>query len=304
MKLVVNRGTVVPFASLPANSIALDGYVQGAFIDPAGNRYSFDHHGDCIRMVTSATCVQVLDAILMGLDVRSIEQVFVNDVDGDTALAFAMLESPWLVLDLEFASKVRLYGLIDAHGPAYPFHPEERRQLHQVDWAMTPCSSAHIGGTYATADLRDMLAACVQRIAAVLPGRQQDGSVHPLKAQCLADVSVRAAASRKAICVDHQGAGWALVRSEDGSTQDVYAAGHSAFIVYKQLSDGSFSYTVAKKSDLHRFPVKRVLETLHAVEPGWGGGSCIGGAPRNPDGSRSRIEPERLVKLIEAILNA
>lgn len=28
---------------------------------------------------------------------------------------------------------------------------------------------------------------------------------------------------------------------------------------------------------------------MNQLEPGWGGGSTIGGAPRNPDGSRSKL---------------
>lgn len=302
MKLIINRGTVVPFSSLPPNSIALDGYVQGAFLDVETNRYSFDHHGDCIRLVTSATCVQIVDAIKMGLDLSSIESVFVNDVDGDTALAVAMLFHPELVENRGFVDKVRLYGLIDAHGPAYLFHPEERRLLDQVDWAMQPCSQAYQDRTYFTCDLGELLQACVARIVRALPVEDGRDPIDPMRMQCLEATAAGKPHRFRLIDMKYLGTGWALAQTDDGGTLEMYARGYKAFIVYKQLDDGSYLYTVAKKSDLVAFPVKRILVALDAIEPGWGGGSCIGGSPRNADGSRSRLEPDRLAQLVEEVV--
>lgn len=302
MKLMVNRGVVLPFSRLPPNSIALDGYVQGPALDVEQHRYSFDHHGDVIRLVTSATCVQVLDAILMGLDLDQIQQVFVNDVDGDTALAVAMLLNPKLVTNAGFAYKIRLYGLIDAHGPAYPFHPEERRMLDEVDWAMAPCAQAYQTGTYATCNLAELLDACVSRIVKALPVEDGRDPIHAMRMQCMEATAAGKPPRKVEVQVEHIGHSWVLARSDDGGTMEMYARGHKAFIVYKVLADGSFLYTIAKKSDLVAFPVRRILDGLNVIEPGWGGGSCIGGAPRNPDGSRSRIEPKRLFEIVEGML--
>ena len=87
---------------LPPRSIALDGAVRGPAIDTASARYSFDHHDGVIRHATLATCEQVRDALLVGLDPRGYH-VFVNDVDGDTALSSpvkAALESGAQLSDL------------------------------------------------------------------------------------------------------------------------------------------------------------------------------------------------------------
>jgi len=88
----------------------------------------------------------------------------------------------------------------------------------------------------------------------------------------------------------------------------LYKDGHNAAVAYRGLPDGSFEYTIGKKSDLVRFPLGphskpgTILHALAAIEPGWGGGSTIGGAPRNPDGSRSKLTPTEVFELIAKLL--
>jgi hypothetical protein len=50
------------------------------------------------------------------------------------------------------------------------------------------------------------------------------------------------------------------------------------------------------------FDIPKLLAALNQLEPGWGGGSSIGGAPRNPDGSRSYLPPDQVFAYIETIL--
>ena len=66
MNIIVQRGMTLPFNQLPPYSLALDGYVQGPALDVENHRYSFDHHAGCLRLVTKATCAQVLDALILG----------------------------------------------------------------------------------------------------------------------------------------------------------------------------------------------------------------------------------------------
>lgn len=49
-------------------------------------------------------------------------------------------------------------------------------------------------------------------------------------------------------------------------------------------------------------PIKDILKNLNELEDGWGGASTIGGAPRNPDGSRSKLKPEQIVIVINDTL--
>src|SRR5262245_4412449 len=93
MKLVIERGRTVAPNDLPARSIALDGYAQGPYVDPEGERYSFDHHANCVRHATRSTAEQVLDALSLDLDPTDFF-VFINDVDLDTALSVWLLANP------------------------------------------------------------------------------------------------------------------------------------------------------------------------------------------------------------------
>ena len=45
-----------------------------------------------------------------------------------------------------------------------------------------------------------------------------------------------------------------------------------------------------------------ILAALSLREAGWGGGSTIGGAPRHPDGSRSKLPPDVVFELVEAVV--
>ena len=80
----------------------------------------------------------------------------------------------------------------------------------------------------------------------------------------------------------------------------LYKNGYTKAIAYMQQEDGSFRYTVGKKSDLvDGFSVPTILKALNEREQGWGGGSTIGGSPRNNDGSASRITPDEVFAVVE-----
>lgn len=119
VNLIIERGKVWNINDLPEKSIAIDGSVSGSFIDNDKKVYSFDHHGNCIRHSTSASCVQVLDAILLGFDPQDFN-LYINDIDHDTVLASALLIKPEMANNSMVQDTVRAVGLIDAHGPSYP----------------------------------------------------------------------------------------------------------------------------------------------------------------------------------------
>ena len=52
------------------------------------------------------------------------------------------------------------------------------------------------------------------------------------------------------------------------------------------------------------FPVRTSLAALNDRERGWGGGSTVGGAPRNADGSRSRLTPDEVFDIVELVVRA
>ena len=78
------QGHVWALEDLEDRSIALDGAVQGPALDHTRQRYSFDHHKNCIRHVTLATCEQVRDAILLGADFEGYN-IYINDQANKTS---------------------------------------------------------------------------------------------------------------------------------------------------------------------------------------------------------------------------
>ena len=101
-----------------------------------------------------------------------------------------------------------------------------------------------------------------------------------------------------------------MVESEGFVFRDLYRDGITRAVTCRPLEDGSWQYTIARKSDLVAgFPVGptstpgSILHALAEREPGWGGGSSIGGSPRNEDGSSSRLSPDEVFALIEALLD-
>ena len=162
---------------------------------------------------------------------------------------------------------------------------------------MAPEKGARFNKTYAQADLYALLMECVQNIDLMLEG-SLNYAPRPTKDRVYE--------------ITHTGkSGWVMVKSNDFIFDLLYADGLNKAVAYNQAPDGSWVYTIGKKSEfVSGFPVGphsqegTVLHGLNAVEPGWGGGSTIGGAPRNADGSRSRLTPDEVFVLIEDLLNS
>ncbi len=295
MKIVINRGATIPFSELPPKSIALDGYCQGPTIDPKTERYSFDHHGGCIRMITSATCKQVYDAILLGLDPKDFT-VYVNDVDGDTVLAVWLLQqNPLDVIKSSYIQwLVDIVGSVDAHGPAYPLVDQEIAEQF-FEGAMKPERDLQRAKKYGEADLEELLKLCCNNVTSLVRGKLDWKP------------SLRKIRDYRIV---HEGYdGWVMVKSDENVFDLVYAKGYTKVVVYRELPDGSIKYAIGKKSDLvSGFPIGPVnlpgtiLHLLNDHEPGWGGGSTIGGSPRQADGSGSKLKPKEVLKLVDAVL--
>jgi hypothetical protein len=289
MKLKIERGKIVPFDQLPARSIALDGYVQGPAIDAENERYSFDHHAGCVRHATRATSEQVRDAIILGLDPSGFD-VFINDVDLDTALSVWLLANPHRVHEEIVQDLVSTAGLLDAHSGAYPV--EEKRR-NTIEWLSEPETSSRADGDYWSLDnrgLEKLLAHVSRRIDVYTRGEAQ-----PWVQDFVVDERYE---------VKRAGTGWVLAATiGTRSHASLFRDGYERVVMYRQLPDGSWGYTVAKRSEFVKFfPVPAILAALSEQEQGWGGGSTIGGAPRHADGSRSRLPPDQVFEIVERIV--
>jgi hypothetical protein len=123
----IERGMTIPAGNArkaPPGTIYLDGAAEGApFLDTEKAIFNLNHHEDCVRLFTLATCEQAMVMIRKGLDLQGRDwTIHANDPDLDTVLAI------WVLLnhlqlnetDQEIRKKamplVRLEGVIDAHG--------------------------------------------------------------------------------------------------------------------------------------------------------------------------------------------
>jgi hypothetical protein len=289
MEIVIHRGKIVPFDELPCRSVALDGYVLGPHIDAESERYSFDHHGDCVRHATRSTAEQVHDALVLGLVPRSLA-VYVNDVDLDTALAVWLLRHPERAREPLINHLVHCAGLLDAHSGAFPLAGD---MPTIIEWLSEPETGSRATGEYSRLDtdgLRELLDEVGRRVSVYADGAS--------------------AAYTEGFRIDnryeilHKGSGWSLVESLGTRAHArLFAEGIERVVIHTLLPDKTHGYTVAKRSEFVKcFPVTRILETLAAREPGWGGGSTVGGAPRHADGSRSRLPPNEVFETIEAVV--
>lgn len=282
-KITLERGKVWNIEELEPNTIALDGAVRGPVVDCERNIYSFDHHENCIRHSTRSTCEQVLDAILLGLDPTDFT-ILINDVDGDTVLALWLLQNTSLASSDLVKDLVREVGLLDSHGPAYPVGALAD-QFHKV--VMKAVSDSRRNKTYGTDDLNALMEVSLRTLSDfILNPFTNEESEHT-----------------RSFTITHTGKGFVMAESNSFIFDKLYAEGHTKAVAYMKMNDGSYAYTIGKKSEfVSGFPVRQILDALNSIEPGWGGGSTIGGAPRNADGSRSHMKPEEILNIINTVI--
>jgi hypothetical protein len=282
-------------SDLPPKAIALDGYVQGPEIG-ADDRWSFDHHAKCIRLVTLATCQQVHLALSMGMSPRN-RHIYINDLDGDTVLSAWLLANADLIHREDVSSLVRIVGLIDAHGPV-------ARSLMSAD-------DNH------TADV------FFQGVMDVVNRVERERAAHfnewpSMLAECFGKldrwlkygepVAVPTAPPSHVVTLHEatvDGLRMVAAQAEGlGAFHRLYALGYHVVLLSTPLADGSTRYTIGKLSDLVSYRLgphtdgRSLLGKLRNIEGGWGGGSSIGGSPRSADGSSSKLTLEQVWTLL------
>ncbi len=225
MEIVIERGRTVPFEDLPPRSIALDGYVLGPQIDAEHERYSFDHHGDCVRHATRSTAEQVHDAIVLGLTPRHLT-IYLNDIDLDTALAVWLLRHTERAREPLINRLVHGAGLLDAHSGAFPLSGDLPTI---VEWLSEPETRARATGEYFQLDAQGM--------RALLDDIGRRVSVYADGAS---------AAYTEGFSIDnryevlHRGSGWVLVESLGTRAHArIFADGHERVVIHTRLPDGT-----------------------------------------------------------------
>lgn len=253
MHVKFNYGATINPEEMEPNSIYLDGACRGPHINNEKRSFSFDHHANCSRFATLSTCEQVLLALDMGLDPADME-VVINDLDADTSLAVWLLLNPHRIDD-RVREQVRLVGRVDSHGPL---------------WAPTKLHKA-LTRKPGVPQTREMMWEDQQSICAWF---QHDALPEPFAFPACAMHGL-----------DRDG----NVVEVMGDFAAAYAAGAIIALAAVPGPAETIGWTVGKKSDFARGDVPGFLAEMNQLESGWGGGSTIGGAPRNPDGSRSKL---------------
>lgn len=288
MDIVIQRGKTVTLKSLPEYSIALDGFVQGPAIDDENHRYSFDHHAGCSRFSTLSSCEQAWTAVMLGLDPLNYT-IYCNDVDADVCAAI------WCLKNADRCKEPLVAKLIDAIGKAdrYAGAFDVNGMKKIVEWICAPETESKKNGDYEKLSddgLKPILESILHRIDSFANG---ESSI---------EVSKQVLNSNFKVIKNESG--WALIEVNDPHALGaIWASGFNRIVVARKQADDTIAYTIAKRSEfIDNFPISTIFEALNEIEPGWGGGSTIGGAPRNADGGRSKLSYEQISTVIDDIL--
>lgn len=287
--IFLSRGTVYEIGELAEGAIALDGAVRGPIMGTPenGDRWSFDHHDNCVRLITEATCQQVYRALKLGFDPTG-RTAYINDLDGDTLMSLFLLlawdGSP------EVQELVDGVGILDAHGPAgYVFMSDAQRRLVDNYYAgvIHPLVGPRAGGSQ---ELFGEWGTLIERGMGLIQ-QLLDGDL-PIAATPVEPVE---------IIYSNEEAKMVMAKcSGFGGFTTLYRQGYTVVVLTSDAPEGTHRYTVGKLSDLVPYALgptgegllgrlQKAEEKAHPETGGWGGGSSIGGSPRNSDGSSSRL---------------
>lgn len=292
MEIKIERGKIFKLESLPPYSIALDGAVSGPEIDDENHKFSFDHHAGCIRFCTTSACMQAMDAVLLGLDPAPYT-IYCNDVDSDVCAAIWCLKNPTRCKEPLVEKLITAIGKSDMFAGAIEMNGLKRA----VEWVAEPQISSIRNGDYeklSNEGLKTILESVLHRIDLYANGE--------------ASIEVSKQQTHDNFKVIRKENGWALIEAADPHIlSTIWHSGFDKVAIVRPLEDGSTAVTLARKSDfIDGFPLKRIYDVLNEYEDTsmdkWGGSSCIGGAPRNPDGSRSKLSIELISQIIDSVV--
>lgn len=289
MNIVIERGTVKELGDLPPFSIAIDGFVAGPKIDTENHRYSFDHHANCLRFCTQASCQQAQTAILLGLDPENYT-LYLNDCDLDVAMSVWLLQNQERVKEPLVIKLVNAIGIADAYAGAINLNGMAKT----VEWiAAVELDFKKDKGSYETicsSNLRHLLDATLRRIDQYVDG---EASIEIAKQEKHTDYKILRNENN-----------YVVVQSDNAHIYStLYSAGFDRIVLVRPLENGSLAVSLAKRSDfVDNFNLIKMYEKLNEIEPFWGGGSSIGGAPRGPDGTRSKLPLEKIIEVIDSVV--
>ena len=290
----------------PPYSIALDGIVNDRTRRTTKGPYAnFDHHCRVDRGATRSTSDQVSLEINMGLfktfDKDGIPEanVYVNDPDEDTCLAYWLLQNHERVIghaEPPINRLVYMEDRLDATAGAYPFGDSSMRRT--MAWMFEPYNSARFEGRLKGLDAKGM-----ETVIEAVSGR----------------ISKYAMGQGQQLALDGQyeivggGKGWSMVKETGPAARlAMYNDGIEAFVAIIAEKGNRYHYSVGRKSHWVPFPLRDIFESASHIDADegieiteandWGPqeeSATIGGSPRS---SGSSLSPKILEGLINEIL--
>jgi hypothetical protein len=286
----------------PRYSIALDGLVDFATVrDPEGPYANFDHHSKTDRLSTRSTSEQVHMEIKLGLfDIFrrngvAEAHIYINDTDEDVCLACWLLKNNERVRSVSDPRVNRLVyceDRLDCTAGAYPLGDTSMRR--KMAWIFQPYHEARFKGRDARIEepeMKSIIESVEDRITRHVLG---DDSELGLEG-CYEKIG--------------GGPGWIFTRETGPASRiAMYNDGITAFAaLVAERQDGSYVYTLGRRSVWTRFILRKLYCVLNKAETGivtagnkWGGSDTIGGSPRE---TGSRLPPSKLQEIINYALN-
>ncbi len=285
----------------PSYSIALDGYVcTGPRYDLEGPWLNFNHHEDCDRLATRATCGQVLMAIKQGLfdSLKKNEVtkalVWVNDCDEDVCVSWFLLRH-WTMVEknayMKLSRLVSVADALDSTAGAFPY-PKDLPILQDLAWVFDPYRQFRVKGGLDrknAEEYENIIEEVGDRILLHITGQ---GEQIPLDCRYK---------------VLHQEQNFTVI--EEIGTQaktGIFGDNIKAYISVRERPNNKYTYTVGRLSPfIAKFDVPKLLEALNKAEnlqnseDKWGGGNTIGGSPRV---SGSKLTPPEVIEIVKSCI--
>lgn len=275
------------FCEVPGPAVALDGYVVGASTWDGVGHASFDHHADCRRVATRATCEQVAFAIRARCPVlvdgngqpQDRLAVYINDVDPDVGVSWWLLNHPELVDHPHAQRLVVMEGAIDCSGGTdVGIHPDH---LEELAWLIEPWTNQRCATNGSTTALHQVLLDMETRIDAFVDGRAD-----------------RCSLTGTLEVLDREGCCVIITESHPLARLRLGALHTGAFLSIRPGTPTH--YTVGVTNPWIRVDFTAVYQELNALEAAtgsdcWGGSDVVGGSPRI---SGSRLDAVTVANVI------
>lgn len=301
----------------PNGVVYLDGACNGPYMDAQRRIYSMDHHAECIRQITLATCMQAILFTRRRVIGAMGHKIMGNDPDLDTRLAsWALLNADTIAYDDQAFKRVlplfQLEGNIDGLG----FGSEDLTGLSadqivefrsRLGWLMRKEHKVKTKGRWSSLDYTDFMESSLHDIDRF--AFQRNSFEEPVKV----DVRQKETLSN--------GQTVSFVRLESAGIYEVEKEllkdSDPACVI---LHDGKSKWTVKLSGLLSKFTLAPVWNALNEAElaekvshgitdermlrTGWGGADNIGGAPRYPNGQGPFIDKSRIMEIVFKVLNS